>query len=261
MKSLSRCFNQMCKQKYQPLGFSKNKTVFARIEGEIIQSFILKRSQYVPTCTVEFAILPLCMPTPIYLEGGGYELDKFIVEQYLRYSGWAFDPHSNESIERCIECVSEAIDLYLLPLFDKCTNCEKTFHEVMELEELFERNRLNVLHLMGESDAAMPFHERSLFDPRKYYMALKSHNYSYAKRYLENQVDYHDRKLKEFDAPGAPKQPDGLKVRFLADRAQYSEQLERLYSGDFAFFDNLLDSNESQTLNWITTRYPNIRKY
>lgn len=259
MRSISRYYNQVCKTKYQPLGFSKDKKTFARISGDVIQAFTFKRSQYVPTCNVEFGIFPLCLPQPFFLQAGGYELDAFIVEQQLRYSGWSFDPDSDESMKECIESMSEAMDMYLLPLFDKCSDCKSALPELIKLEELFDRNRQRVLQLRGDSDSAVPWQERSLFDSRKYYMALKSHKYPYARRFLKNQVNYYDSRLKEFDATDAPKQPESVTERFAARRDSYAELLGRLDSGDFAYFEDLLNSNEIQTRKFIAVKYPKIQ--
>lgn len=259
MKSVSSYYHQVCKQKYQPLGFLRSKSIYARIKGDVIQAFSLKRSQQVPTCTVEFGIFPLCLPQPFFLQAGGYELDQFVVEQYFRYGGWRFDPNSEESMKECVESMSGAMDLYLLPFFEKCSDCKSALSECIKLEELFEQNRLSVLQLRGTSDCAMPWEERSLFDGRKYYMALKSHNLSYAQRYLEHKVDYHDRSLKEFHAPNAPKQPESVIEKFAAARDSYAELLERLDSGDFAYFDDLLNSNEIQTREFLAVNYPKIQ--
>lgn len=259
MKSISRFYNQICKQKYQPLGFFGNKSTFARIRGDVIQAFSLKCSQYAPICTVDFGIFPLCLPQPFFLQAGGYELDAFIVEQSFTHSGWAFDPDSNERMKECIRFMSEAMDQYLLPFFDKCSDCKSALPELIKLEELFEQNRQSVLQLMGMSDRAMSWQERSLFDYRKYYMALKSHDYAYARHYLVYKLDFHEKRLKELMLPGAPRQPESVIERFSATRDSYAELLERLDSGDYAYFEDLLNSNEIQTRKFITGKYPKIQ--
>lgn len=259
MKTISRCFNHICTQKYQSLGFSRSKSTFARINGDMLQAFTLKYSRSVPICSVDFGIFPLCLPQPIFLDAGGYALDEFIVELHERSSGWTFDASSEESMMNCIESITKAIDLYLLPFFETCSDCKSALPELIKLEELFDRNRQKTLYLRGDSDCAVPWQERSLFDSRKYFMALKSHNLSYAKRYLQHQVNFCERELKSFNNVNSPRQPDIVRERFSAKLALYSEQLEWLDSEDFGYFDDLLNSNEDQMKQFLAAQYPKIR--
>jgi len=259
MKTISKYYNCVCTQKYKPLGFSRSKSTFVRTSGDVLQAFTLKCSRDVPTCSVEFGIFPLCLPQPIFLDAGGYELDEFIVELHTESSGWRFDPSSDESMMNCIESISEAIDLHLLPFFEACSDCKAALPELVKLEELFDLNRQKALRLMGDVDSAAPWQERSLFDYRKYYMALKARNLSYAQQYLNHQVNFCKTSLKSFDEPNSPRQPDVVRQRFLAKLASCSEHLERLDSGDFSYFDNLLKSNENQMLKYLEDKYPKIR--
>ena len=193
MKKISKYFNYICTQKYGSLGFSKNKSTFIRIRGDILQTFTLECSQLAPTCSADFGIFPLCLPQPVYFDCGGYTLDKFIVEVY---DGWIFDSDSDESIMNCVESISQAIDSYLLPFFEKCCDCKTALPELIKLDELFDRNRQTILRLKGDSDLADPWHERSLFDSRKYYMSLKAHDWSYARKYLNFKVDFYKKRIK-----------------------------------------------------------------
>lgn len=258
MKTISRYYNHVCTQKYQSLGFSRSKTTFARIRGDVLQVFSLKLSRSIPACSVEFGIFPLCLPQPIFLDAGGYTLDVFIVELHERSSGWTFDSSSEESVMNCIESITKAIDLYLLPFFETCCDCKTALPELIRLEELFDRNRQKTLHLRGDSDSAVPWQERSLFDSRKYYMALKSRNLSYAYQYLNYQINFYKTSLKAFDNPNSPRQPDIVRERFSTKLAAYLEQLERLGSGDFGYFDDLLNSNENQMQKFLANKYPKI---
>ena len=260
MMTLTRKFNQICAQKYQPLGFIRSKSTFARIVGDVIQSFSLKFYRGAPVCTVEFQISPLCLPQPFYLEGGIYELDQFIVDQQIGGHGWMYNRHSDESINNCVELLSNAIDLYLLPFFEMCTDCETALAGCMKLEEALDCNRRKRLQLMGEADLAAPWQERSLFDYRKFYMALKSRNLSYACQYLKHQVDYCKIRLEALDKPNSPKQPDGVRERFLAKLTKDSAQLQWLESGDLGKFEDLVNSNESQMREFLASNYPKIPK-
>lgn len=253
MKKLTRKFNQICAQKYLPLGFIRSKSTFARISKDVIQAFSLKYYRDAPVCTVEFGIFPLCLPQPIYLEAGGYGLSEFIVDQHIGGCGWIFDRNSDESINNCIESLSNAIDLYLLPFFETCRDCESALLGCMKLEEVLDRNRRKRLQLIGEADLAVPWQERSLFDYRKFYMALKSRNLSYACQYMNHKVNYCKATLETLDKPNSPKQPDGVRERFLAKLTMASEQLKWLETGDFGKFDDLLNTNESQMREFLAS--------
>lgn len=148
MKSITRYFNKVCAEKYGPLGFSKTRTefdkkqiVFFRISEDVIQSFTLKRFRGVPICTVEFEIDPLCAGAPIYL-GVGDELDRFSVEQHAKYGGWKYQPLVEQSVVECVNAMSETMDKYLIPLFDRCVNCAAALPELIKTEELFEKTGL-----------------------------------------------------------------------------------------------------------------------
>lgn len=256
MKSLSKCFVRACTQRYQPLGFYRDKTTFTRMRGDVLQTFSLDRSQYVPTCTMYFGIIPLCKSEPIHF-GGTYTLDRFVVEQQAQYGGWPFEPGSDESIETCVGQLCEAIDLYLLPFFEKCGDCGQALAELLKLEELFECNRQKALYISGITDRAAPLQVRSLFDHYKYYMALKAHDYPYIQRFLKNQVNHYESSLRSFEQPSG-RQPESVKERFRAARVEYTQLLERFEAGDYDYFDDMVKANESRTLEFLASYHPKI---
>lgn len=258
MSSISKAYIRSCMPKYSPLGFTRNKLTCARIQGEVIQAFTFRQLQYPRVCTVEFGIFPLCLPVPVYLEAGGYELDRFDVERRASSSGWRCDPQSDESIADCVASISQAIDRYLLPLFEECHDCKSSLAGLIRLEELFESNRLKSLHIMGASDCAAPWQDRCWFDARKYYMALKAHDYSYAQEYLSYQVAFCKRKLDSFQKANSPEQPERVKKRFAEKLVKLEECLERMESGDAAYFDELIRQNECKMLEYLAVKYPKI---
>ena len=258
MKTLLKTFNRICTQKYKDFGFVRCNSFFARIKGDVIQTFRLKCSQYVPSCTVEFGMFPLCLPQPVYLFAGAYELDKFVIERHEYSSVWTFDPDSDESMEKSIESLTSAIDLYLIPFFDRCNDCKSALEELIKLEVLFEENRQKTLILIGGYDLAASWDERSLFDYRKYFMALKSHNLTYARQYLIHQINHHKSRLEEFDNPNFPEQPDCVRENFLTGLTEYLEQLDWIESGDFGKIDDILNYNEKQMHEFLVIKYPKI---
>ena len=258
MTTISRCYSRICTQKYRAIGFFKRRTTFARIRGDVIQTFSLKLSRRVPACSIEFGVFPLCLPQPIFLDAGGYALDEFIIEKHEDIGEWTFDHSSDKSMIYCIESLSKTIDLYLLPFFDVCDDCNSALPELIKLEELFDGNRQTRLQLRGDFDSALNWQERSLFDSRKYFMALKSRNLSYAYQYLNYQINFCKMKLEALDNPNASIQPDIVRERFSIRLAMHLEHLERLQSGKLGYFDALLNANENQMKKFLSTQYPKI---
>ena len=260
MNKISKYFNIICTQKYKSLGFYRNKTTFVRMREDVIQTFSLKVFHRAPVCTVEFGVVPLCSPQPFYLDAGVYELNHFFADADPQKYGsvWKFDAGSEESMVNCAKSISNAIDLHLLPLFERCYDCQSALHELIKLEELFNNNRKKYLQSIGTSDLAISWQERSLFDHRKYYMALKIRDFTYAYRYLSHQVNCYKNSLESFEKPNSPKQPAIVIDRHLSALAEYTALLKRLDSGNFSYFDNLVKSNEHQMKVLLATNYPKL---
>lgn len=263
MASISREYDTISKRKYLPVGFIKEKQTFARIKGDVLQVFTLKKHGHKPTVTVEFGILPLCMPLsfaslPIHfsiLSMGNYSLDQFFVGSPALHGGWVFNPLSKDSIQDCLYSVTQAIDNHLIPLFDKCTNCSTSLTELVKQEEKFDRNRREILLLRGEADCAKSWKERSLFDYKKYFMALKAGNYTYAQVFLNHQVNFYEKALHECIISQESKtviEKHTMKYR------SYSEQLKMLNSGDRDYFYNLIQSNEDAMWKLLKQNYPKL---
>ena len=228
------------------------------MRGDLLQAFSLKRYQNMPICSVEFGIFPLCLPQPVYLDVGGYMLDEFLADEPEADKGWIFDSDSDKSMEKCVESIANAIDRHLIPLFEVGRDCETALSELIKLEELRERNRQIRLQQEGIADCAAPWQERSLFDYRKYYMALKARDMAYARRYFNFRIKSNESRLRSFEEPDSPMQPDIVKERHRAQLVLFKKALERIDSGDFLYFDDLLRSNEEQMLKFLADKYPKV---
>jgi len=244
MKRLSSYFNEICERKYKPLGFKKTKKEYdqrgwMRLKNDIIQVFYLDCLPGRTECRIEFGLIPLSYgrPRTNSLLMGNYELSKFFIQNYR--CDWLYDNSSPENLINCAEVISNAIDKYLLPLFEVAVDCESALSELIKLEELFECNRQQHLKLMGNQDMATDsWRERMLWNSKLYYMALKSRNFTFAEEYLSYQLNYWEKK--------------GI----LAEVTRYSEPLEHLRSGDFAYFDDMVSSKEAKMWELIRDEYP-----
>lgn len=263
MASILREYDTISKSKYLPKGFIKEKQTFARIKGDILQMFTLKKHGRKPTVTVEFGIIPLCMPIPFVslpihfsiLTMGNYSLDQFFAGLPALNGGWAFNPLSKDSVQDCICSVTQAIDNHLIPLFEKCTNCSTSLTELVKLEEEFDRIRQHVLLLMGESDCAKSWKERSLFDYKKYFMALKAGNYTYAQNFLNHQVNFYEKVLHECIISHESK---AVIEKYTVNYRSYSEQLKMLNAGAKDYFYNLIRDNEDTMQKLLKQNYPKL---
>ena len=92
-----------------------------------------------------------------------------------------------------------------------------------------------------------------LFDDRKYYMALKSHDLAYARKYLRFQISYREKELKKTN------NSDSVRERFSCNLNRDREQLKQLESAGFDYFDPLLSKNEDEARKYLAEQYPQIR--
>lgn len=252
MKTILQCFKKNYEKKYESVGFLMSKSTFLRIRGDVVQAFSFKPSLMgEPICSVEFGVFPLCLPQPVFFEAGGYMLDWFIVNRPESYLGWRYDTQSDVSISNCIKSVSDTIDLYLLPFFESACDCKKALQELFSLEELFDANRKRVVCLKGGTDSAKPWQERSLFDYRKYYMALKASNWEYAEKYLIHMVNNYQSALMRFGSEESPRQPDMVIKKHKLKLGSFMEQLSHIQAHDHVFFTKQIIANENEMNKYL----------
>ena len=245
------------------MGFSKEKgNVFARIKNDVLQVFSLKKYEKLPIVTVEFGIIPLCVSLPTaltynfpILSMSSYRLDQFCAEPLANDGGWRYLHNSNVSIHACVFSITQTIDSHLIPLFERCVDCSSSLIELIKLEKMFDDNRLNALALLGEKDTAKPWENESLFDTKKYFMALKSGNYIYAHKFLTHQVDF---LCCEVQKSLCSNQPPIVLDRLSQKLSSYREQLRILQSGNRGYFEKLVQTNEETMKAMLHARYPKL---
>ncbi|MBQ3526988.1 MAG: hypothetical protein IJA52_00320 [Clostridia bacterium] len=245
--SLIRGFKRICREKYSEYGFVNHNQTFARITNDVLQTFTLKRLSCGFECTVEFAIVPLCIGIK-YPDLGTLELHQMLSE----YSEFRYDKHSDKSVENCLVKIFEAIDTYLIPMFHKAVDCKSAFDCLIEVKHLCEENRLMHLQRKGIENCAEPFNKRILYDHNCYYMALKNSNYDYVKKYLEtvlsDKKEYVFQRLKEIGEKDALSSTDNSIKNVLLVIKRYEELLEKLNSGNYGYFDEMIYENERSSL-------------
>ena len=174
---------------------------------------------------------------------GTYQLKDFSDDPDTGFMGWKYDDTSENEAEICIEEVGCTVDNYLLPFFDRCKDCKSALLELLKIEKLFDDNRLNILRELNMSDSAQPWEERSLFDTQKYYMALKSHNVNYVRRYFNHMIEHHKNSLTSFKT-SSTKQPESVIKNHEEDLVEFEQKLEIFSSKGFTYFDKIIEKNE-----------------
>lgn len=259
MKSIKSQFNQICNKKYAVLGFRKINNSYVRIIDGLLQIFRLKQYRNGNVCTVEFGILPLCMNIESLDISLPYLLDSFDVKAHGMSGGWKYSPLSPKSILSCLDAIFTVMDCELMPLFMRTSCSSSALNELIRLDEKFDQNRLASIKLLGETDRAEPWENRSLYAVDKYFLSLKAHNLQYAKEYLLFNIQMYENKLKSFGEPNAPKQPEIVISRFESKLAQLRESLLILESGNTEFFDEQIISTENNTEAILLSKYPQLR--
>lgn len=258
MKSVSRIFTDICNHKYAQLGFIQKRTTFIRIKGDIVQSFSLKKSCYVPSCTIEFGVCPLCHHLPIYFDGGPFDLEHFVVRAHPLETVWMYDPKDETSIYACLEDMIASFDACVIPLFEQSIDCSTTLRALALLEErrneVRERERL----IFGQ-DIPVGELDRKLFDSRYYYLSLKAKDVSFAKRFLQHWISLTEQDIAMCDVPPYNKM-DGRKERTIESLRHYTEQLSQLENENWSYFEKRLANNESAMLTELSKNYPKLFK-
>lgn len=245
---LTTAFQKACTDKYVNLGFIRYRNSFARVSGDIVQTFTLVKFHPRPACTVCFAILPLCQATPIDLNIEQYKLDKLFSDEEINYyMGWYVDVKESLSVTMCVQSLINAIDKHIIPLFTKCTDCKTALHEMLKLEERLDSRRKKRLQLYGIPDCADPWFYNTLFDELKYYMALKANNTVFARLYLEHQINYRKKKIEKGNGDSSYDNERLLECQI---------HLEQLHAQNQIFFDTIVQKNEGRNLELLFSKYP-----
>lgn len=229
------CNRALWKQ-FRPLGFLQFGAGFARKAGDLIQSCSLKRTQDNGDFSFEFGVCPLCMKLPVSLDGGVYETDSFSISE---------SQQEDENVtERFFSEAFQIVEKEILPFFNRCCECGLALSELWSLEKSMEKKRLERLRLKGMEDCAIPFDQRFLCDPRKYYIALKAEDFSFVRRFLE------------FHTTPSKTRPNWNRKTL----EMYEEHFCRLREKDVSYFKRVLLENEADFRRHFFENYPRCAK-
>ena len=258
MKSINKIFTEICMHKYAHLGFIQKKTTFIRINNDLVQSFSLKKSSYVSSCTIEFGLCPLCHPQPIYFDVGPLNLEEYIVRNDLFKSVWMYNRQDEDEIYKCVENMMAAFDTYAIPLFEQSVDCGTALCALALLEKKRNETRAQERSIFRLDKPANEL-QRKLYDSRYYYLSLKAKDISFAKKFLNHNLLITKDDLYQCNFPPYNKMED-RKMRIIDNLQHYTEHLEQLESKNWSYFEDLLANNEAVMLTELSKSYPKLFK-
>lgn len=162
MEYLLKKYKIKCKEEFGEYQFKPYKNNYYRIINDVFQSFNLHISTSGSSCTVEFGIIPLSV---------SYDLNKTSVSPYHlknfeNCNNWFdYDRNSLASIDMCIDSMISYMKKYLMPLFNKATDCKTAYAIMCEYDRIFENNSYE-----------------------RYCMCLKFGDYDNAKKHLDEVI-------------------------------------------------------------------------
>lgn len=233
-------------------GFKRKNKTFVRVINDVMQNFMLEKLRSHRAYRVEFAVIPLCLRIEkAYILGGvySYNLRKFELAPLEQWDQWDYDPKSEKSMGICVNEVVRYLTSYLLPFFERANSCETALAELMEVESLFNANRLERLKINGIEDKANPKDVLFLFDNVKYHIALKNGDLDFAiksrRALLEQNVDSYN----SMSDMGYLTEKD--RVRREKSIAELKDEINRLERRDESYIRKLIIENEAYSLGSI----------
>lgn len=256
MDDFNRKYYKTCTSIVFPYGFRRYKRVFGRVVNDVYQSFDIEklgRQSAGKIVRVGFGVVPLCEKLQEnWLESGvglyylkQFELIPFYGPDYTSdydITNWYYQPEP-ESIDVCVAEIMRYLTTYLLPLFERADSCATALQALIEVERLFERNRLAKVWMEGDTPKVYPNGGVNIFDSSKYYMALKSGDYAYALK-----------SCRALEMNNKRAYQSGCENGWLSDEnwisrakeiAQWEEDRIHLEMGDTKYFQAILTENEA----------------
>ncbi len=155
-------YKKRCKEEFNEYGFKTYRNYHYRVVNDVFQSFCLHRSHYQTDATVEFCVLPLSQE---------YKIDKSTcgathLKRFENSADWfSYITKDENSINICIGQMLYYMEKYLMPFFQKATNCIDAY-EALKVFDV---------------DGAVFYNEYP-----KMIMALKNKQYLYGKQHVIN---------------------------------------------------------------------------
>ncbi len=235
---------QRCKEEFSNIGFQRKKNSFVRVENDVIQFFSLKHLRGVYSCSIEFESAPFCCGKPSLLgTGGTFRIEWF--EGVDRNGEWEYDPHDENSVNKCIEDLILSIKKHIIPFFEKTTTPAEVFDETHLIEIGLTKDDREQL---TKTNNYSKYRQINIFtDPDRYYISLKTKNYDFAKWYLENIIKIAERAYEETKDILT----DSNKKERKAFIIRCKSEIKKLELNEFDYFDEIVESKEREAKEFL----------
>lgn len=247
MRIMMQLYRTIFSGMLKPYGFQYIRGCFVRVHGEIIQSVDLHIFRGKKRCTIYFALIPLCQKIDCF-DVGLYNLRAFTVPPtWQQGDAWVYE-WIETSVTACMAEIQECAEKNLLPLLERCSTCKETLTALIELENLFYQNRCAARHIWGKEEWIKALENGiNRIDGRKYYMALKSGNFSIAAEMMRASLA---RNLQ----PPQTGETEAERLKRMNIIAKEQEDLAHIEAKDSAYFAPILAGNEAYTTNVLKKR-------
>lgn len=177
-----------CKKRFADLGLIRTGPTFARVVGDVFQTFTVRKFGKNRIKSVIFAIVPLCANI-ISADHVMYYLEYFDTNLKL---GWEIDTDSEEQQMQSLMYLLEILEKIVINAFRKGTDCQKALSVLNALDDLLLKKSVESLKNSDKEYSACQPDKTNLWRysrEEKYYMALKIGDYDFAEKYLKRRLD------------------------------------------------------------------------
>ena len=240
----NKLYFERCKEEFGPMGFIRKGNFFTRVvNGDVIQSFCLQKWGSGNKCEIQFGISPLCRGERPGTPAETYKLSRFAGEDFFLLDCKGND----EEISKSVEIVIANIKKYIIPSFEKAEDSFSALDETVYLDKL---EYGAVSKRSGKEAHQKEFEEKAvnLADNAKYFFALKTENYQYAKLFLEA---FFERQLYSYGQCKATSKinaeyPKENLANCEAEMALLNKEISYLEKGEYDYFRNVVKENEEK---------------
>ncbi len=229
-----KMFKNMCKTEFKEYGFKCYQNNYYRIINDIFQSFCLHRSVSGNECTVEFFIAPMCCDTVIDKKRcGPMHLKRFEGDN----SWFAYDRHSEDSMNECIREICEYMHKYLMPFFEEGRTCKDAYDVIIAFEKVSNAKP-------SEIDP-----EFTIFAWEKAFLSLKNGEYDLSVKYFKACEKQRMYALERNLAVRGNELGTDYIERINHDLASLREKIKRISERDLKYIEQWISENEARSFS------------
>lgn len=251
-------YRELCKKFLGSLNFQRKGSVFFRIQNDVFQNVYIEdlgKYSHGTHYRVCFGTIPLASKETLGINSfmkkpnltcGHYVLKKFEVKEKELFEEWVCD-NTLENIRVCLKDIERFFENYLIPFFENTNIAAKALPEVIKIEELFEKNRRILCSFDDMYRYIKAPYVVNFLDINKYYMALKAHDYVFARECCQALLDQN---ISAFDAKKALLSEEALETkrhRILL----LKKEISNFEEANWAYFKYVVECNERESKEFL----------